>query len=174
MCRGLLVVASVLFIASCASTSTVSRLDDRSVLTEPPVEITGMSAPGFEPPILVQAPQPRYPLDAQLRGESGTVRLRAIVATNGALASVQVAGKSDLLVEAVREAAATAHFEPARLGGVPIEVWVTIPITFTLPAPSPQALTTGNSIHIVEHLMPSAAGEPPNRVPGAIDKGSRR
>lgn len=174
MCRGLSVVAVVLSVVSCTSGSQIARLDPSALETEHPVEIAGMPAPGFEPPVLLKAPQPRYPLEAQLRGEMGTVRLRAVVGTNGGLSSLQVSGDSELLVEAVREAARTAQFEPARLGGVPIEVWVTIPITFTLPPPSPHALTTGNSIHIVEHLMPSPAGEPPSRSPGGGDKGARR
>jgi TonB family protein len=173
MCRLLLAVAFVLSLTSCSSLPA-RHAHSTAPIAEPAVDIAGMPAPGFDAPVLLRAPRPHYPLAAQLSGDSGTVELRALVGTDGKLSHIQVSGASTLLVQAVRASAPAVVFEPARLGGIPVEVWVTIPVIFTAPGPSSPALTAGNTTHLVEHLMPAPARETPYRPLGDTDKQPRR
>jgi protein TonB len=60
--------------------------------------------------------------------------LRVRVGTDGSVGAVLVersSGHPDL-DEAAREAVATWRFEPARRRGVPVELWILLPIRFTL------------------------------------------
>jgi TonB family protein len=169
MCRGLLVVAVILLAAACATIPPSRQSVSADLQTQPPIEITGMSAPGFEPPTLVRALQLIYPIEAQERRESGTVSLRAMVGLDGRLTKLEVTGDSQALIAAVTEAARTAEFKPARLAGIPVAVWVTMPVTFTLPPPSIDNFSSGAGFHTGERTLsppPDSPGRAPERDSG--------
>jgi protein TonB len=160
MRRALLAAAIVLSVAACSTAPQVGLVDPTAIKTDPPVVIAGMPAPGFEPPMLLEPPRPVYPLDAQLAGVQGTVILRGIVLMNGTLGSVEVSADDGRLASAVADAAETVRFEPARFAGAPIEVWVSIPVIFTLPPETRPPVPGGSATHLIERTQ-SLPDQPP-------------
>jgi len=115
--------------------------DVPAIASEPPRPppssgAAGRSATGAEvvPPQPTERATPRYPEPARLAGVQGTVVLRARVTVEGAVAEVVIdrsAGHTDLDTAAV-EALRRWRFEPARRAGRPVEVWIVIPVHFSL------------------------------------------
>jgi protein TonB len=78
--------------------------------------------------------KPLYPEFARQRGIEGTVLLKVRVTAQGRVETVQVersAGHPSLDHSAT-EAVQRWRFEPARQNGVPVAVWVLIPVDFRL------------------------------------------
>lgn len=78
--------------------------------------------------------RPRYPESARRQGIEGVAFLKFEVRTDGAVDKVQIersAGRRDLDMAAL-EAVKKWRFEPARRGGQPIAVWMTLPVRFML------------------------------------------
>jgi TonB family protein len=75
---------------------------------------------------------PQYPDQARERGIDGTVWVRALVGTNGAVQDTWVAWSQAYLNEAAVAAVRQWRFKPARLNGEPVAVWVMIPVKFSL------------------------------------------
>ena len=82
----------------------------------------------------VSSPAPRYPRDAQRRGESGTALLRVHVGADGEPVSVDLVegSGSRSLDRAAVDAVRRWHFDPAMRGGQPVAGTVQVPITFSL------------------------------------------
>jgi protein TonB len=77
-------------------------------------------------------PPPVYPGIAQRAGISGLVRLEAVIATDGRVASVRVLQGHPLLVPAAVEAVRTWLYTPPLLNGEPIELIMQVDVTFRL------------------------------------------
>jgi TonB family protein len=85
-----------------------------------------------ELPVLLSIGAPVYPDLARAAGIEGTVLVRVLVTRTGKVQdAVAVEGPAPLHASAV-DAARTALFKPALQGDNPVEVWVMIPITFSL------------------------------------------
>lgn len=82
----------------------------------------------------VRSPAPRYPRDAQRRGQSGTVLLRVHVDRNGEPSGVDLVQSSGSrsLDRAAVDAVRRWRFDPAIANGQPIDGVVQVPITFNL------------------------------------------
>jgi protein TonB len=78
--------------------------------------------------------RPVYPEAARRKGLEGTTVLRVHVRDDGSVAEVVVARSAGepSLDEAAAGAVQRWRFEPARRGGHPVAVWVTLPIRFRL------------------------------------------
>lgn len=85
-----------------------------------------------ELPEAVKRVPPSYPEQARDRGVQGTVLVRALVGTNGAVQETWVSWTQRGLDEAAVDAVRQWQFKPARLDGKPIPVWVVLPVKFTL------------------------------------------
>jgi protein TonB len=99
-----------------------------------PSAVTGRAVAGVVAPQPTERAAPSYPEPARLAGVQGTVVLRARVTVEGAVGEVVIdrsAGNADLDAAAV-EALRRWRFEPARRAGRPVEVWIVIPIHFSL------------------------------------------
>jgi periplasmic protein TonB len=84
-------------------------------------------------PVLVDGPKPIYPELARMSQIEGTVRLRALVGTDGKVHEVIVLqGVHDLLDQAAIEATKGYVFLPAQQNGRPVAIWVNIPFRFAL------------------------------------------
>lgn len=92
-----------------------------------------VSAPEFSAAYL-HNPEPRYPLSARRREESGTVRLKVLVTPQGTAARVELeqSSSSAALDQAAQETVKGWRFVPARRGDEPIEAWVKVPVLFQL------------------------------------------
>lgn len=85
-----------------------------------------------ELPVLLSIQPPTYPELVRQAGIDGTVLVQVLVGKDGKVKqSVAVEGPEVLRPEAVR-AAKTALFKPALQGTSPVEVWVQVPIVFSL------------------------------------------
>jgi protein TonB len=96
----------------------------------------GSDLTAFARPLGGYQTKPRYPDSARRQGVEGVTMLRFEVLASGHVGTVTVAssaGHPDLDRAAV-EAVKTWLFEPARRGKEPVNVWVTLPVRFTLQA----------------------------------------
>lgn len=106
------------------------------VFQAPPIAAPGTPAPiadrGIPRP--VHSPAPRYPRDAQRRGESGTVLLRIHVSANGDPVGIDLVegSGSRSLDRAAVDAVRRWRFDPAIRGGQPVAGTVQVPINFNL------------------------------------------
>jgi len=85
-------------------------------------------------PMAVKRVKPIYPMDARRRGIAGQVTLRLYVDADGGVREVQVqaAEPAGVFEEKAVEAARKWKFEPAVFKGVPVGVWMTLPVRFAL------------------------------------------
>lgn len=85
-------------------------------------------------PVADSMTRPAYPEAERRLGREGTVYLRVLVASSGAVERVVVAESSgrESFDEAAREAAERWRFSPARRGERPISAWVMVPVEFRL------------------------------------------
>lgn len=85
-----------------------------------------------ELPQLLSIGRPVYPDLVREAGIDGTVLVRVLVTRAGkAKHAVAIEGPV-ALYESATDAAKTALFRPAKQGNNPVEVWVTVPVTFSL------------------------------------------
>jgi protein TonB len=92
-----------------------------------PVEITGDMV---RPVILVKV-EPSYPQVARRAGLRGRVTLRAVVAEDGSVESVEVlASTSPLFSDAAVDAVRKWRYRPASMGGRPVRVYFSVVVDF--------------------------------------------
>ncbi len=116
----------------------------------PPDEDPPVAAPAAEPetadtaddratvqasvPLYELNPPPHYPRAARKRNYQGTVMLDVRVTIDGTVAEVRIAHSSGYAIldrSAVRSVRAW-RFSPALRAGIPIEMWVQVPVRFEL------------------------------------------
>lgn len=78
---------------------------------------------------------PQYPADAQARGLRGIVILELVIDTSGKVASATVTRSVPPFDDAALVAARQWEYEVTRVGGKPVPVRLSVPITFTMPVP---------------------------------------
>ena len=81
---------------------------------------------------LTKKTTPVYPPIAQQAGIAGTVRLRAIIATDGKIASLEVISGPPLLRRATVDAVIHWRYKPTLLDGRPVEVETSIDVVYQL------------------------------------------
>jgi periplasmic protein TonB len=81
---------------------------------------------------LLRRVEPVYPVIARSMGLSGTVRLRAIIASDGSVQRLEVLSGSEILARAARQAVEQWRYRPTLLNGIPVEVETYITVTFVL------------------------------------------
>ena len=115
------------------------REPEPAPVAPPPVAVAPAPAP--PPPLAdasmprpLQAPAPRYPRDAQRRGQQGTVLLRVHVDARGTAGDIDIVSGSGTrsLDRAAVEAVRHWRFAPAVRNGQPVAGTVQVPIDFTL------------------------------------------
>jgi len=82
--------------------------------------------------LLVRRVEPVYPLLAIQAHREGTVRLRAMIATNGLVSSLEVLSGDPILAQAARDAVQQWRYRPTLLNGEPVEVETYITVIFQL------------------------------------------
>ena len=83
------------------------------------------------PVALVKVP-PEYPDVAREAGVSGTVWVKALVGKGGTVRDVVVEAGPPILYDSTLDAVWQWTFKPARLDGVPLDVWVAFPVKYSL------------------------------------------
>ncbi len=88
--------------------------------------------PAVQEARLVRRVEPRYPPLPRSAGIEGKVVLRAVIAKDGTIQSLEVMSGHPLFVYAAREAIAQWRYQPTLLHGEPVEVETQITVVFTL------------------------------------------
>ncbi|HET7462713.1 MAG TPA: energy transducer TonB [Longimicrobium sp.] len=79
-----------------------------------------------------------YPCELRSQGITGMVVLRFVIRPDGTTDPLSVGvetATNAAFVEPASDVVRQMRFEPAKVGGVPVRVWVTLPITFALEEP---------------------------------------
>jgi periplasmic protein TonB len=112
---------------------------DNGLRLEPPRETAAAKAPvrqkvseGVMAGALIHRVDPVYPTIARAMHLSGTVRLRAIIATDGSVQHLEVLSGSSILARAAEAAVREWRYHPTLLSGVPVEVETYITVNFVL------------------------------------------
>ncbi len=85
-----------------------------------------------ELPVVVHKVEPPYPEMPRQAGIEGRVTVRVFVDTNGRVRRAEIEKSSPLFDEVALEAARQWVFTPAKSNGLPVAVWLRIPIDFRL------------------------------------------
>jgi len=85
-----------------------------------------------ELPEPIQKVPPEYPDIARAHGIEGTVLVSALVCADGTIIDAYMIKSIPELDGAAEQAVRQWIFQPARTGGLPVAVWVAIPVRFTL------------------------------------------
>lgn len=101
----------------------------RSATPEPPIQIR---VSDINPALLIHRVQPVYPPLARQTRTQGTVVLRAVIGTDGAVREVQLVSGHPLLVQAALDAVGQWRYQPTLLNGRPVEVETRITVIFIL------------------------------------------
>jgi len=81
---------------------------------------------------LISRVEPQYPDLARQARIQGTVRLQAVIATDGTVSKLEVVSGHPLLVQAALDAVRKWRYQETLLDGTPVEVATTISVVFTL------------------------------------------
>jgi len=82
--------------------------------------------------MLVRRVEPIYPALARQIRHSGQVRLHAVIAVDGTIASLEVMDGDPLLVRSALDAVGQWRYRPTLLNGSPVEVETVITVVYTL------------------------------------------
>lgn len=86
----------------------------------------------LEPALLVQRVEPEYPILAKQTHREGRVELRAIIATDGTIKSLQVVSGDALFLRSALDAVGQWRYRPTILSGQPVEVDTFITVVYSL------------------------------------------
>jgi protein TonB len=86
----------------------------------------------LDPAMLIHRVEPVYPALPKQLGRSGRVELRAIIATDGTIQSLQVAGGDPLFYQSAMEAVRQWRYSPTILNGQPVEIDTYISVIYTM------------------------------------------
>ena len=81
---------------------------------------------------LIHQVKPDYPPLAKMTRTQGTVRLEAVIGTDGTIQNLRVLEGHPLLVKAALEAVSHWRYQPTLLNGAPVEVITEIVVNFAL------------------------------------------
>lgn len=104
------------------------RVAPRVATPPPPIRVGSV----LRPPQKVHHVAPLYPPIAQQAKISGVVILEALIAEDGSVRDVKVLRSVPLLDTAATDAVRQWRFTPTLLNGVPVQVIMSVTVTFTL------------------------------------------
>lgn len=135
---GPMVVGSVPGMPSGQSDGVIRSVIDMTGTTPPPPP-SKPQAPGrikvggvVEEANLIYGPKPGYPQLAKMARIQGTVRLEALIATDGTIKGLRIISGHPLLVKAALQAVEQWRYRPTLLNGQPVEVETEIDVNFSL------------------------------------------
>lgn len=89
-----------------------------------------MPGPGVTLPVCRRCPAPAYPSMAARLGTTAVVELRLLVDEMGAVLETEVLSGPQQFAKAAEQAAARWRYVPASKDGVPVKMWLLVPIRF--------------------------------------------
>lgn len=124
--------------ATPATTNRFASRDTRPVadaagFTPRDFDAESVTPSGYAPAIVLERVQPRYSTLATDRRLQGTVRIRAVVGTDGSPRGLTRVSGDPTLAQIAMDAISLWRYQPAMADGHPVESEVIIPIDFQLP-----------------------------------------
>jgi periplasmic protein TonB len=86
----------------------------------------------LDPAMLIRKVEPAYPILPKQMGRSGHVELRAIIATDGTIQSLQVVRGDPLFYQSALDAVGQWRYRPTILNGQPVEIDTFITVEYTM------------------------------------------
>jgi protein TonB len=86
----------------------------------------------LDPAMLTHRVEPVYPTLAKQLGRNGRVELKAVIATDGSIQSLQVAGGDPLFYQSAMDAVRQWRYSPTVLNGQPVEIDTYISVIYTM------------------------------------------
>jgi len=108
-----------------------SRVQPRRPV-ETPHETRRIHETSISPAMLLYRVEPMYPALAKQIHKSGKVELRALIATDGTIQSLQVVSGDPLFVQSALDAVRQWRYKPTLLNGQPVEIDTFITVIYTL------------------------------------------
>jgi protein TonB len=99
---------------------------------EDPPQTRRISMTHLEQAMLVRRVEPIYPILPKQIGRSGHVELRAIIATDGTIQSLQVVRGDPLFYQSALDAVRQWRYRPTVLNGQPVEIDTYITVEYTM------------------------------------------
>jgi protein TonB len=126
--------------SSTAETSSelLNLIDPRNQPKRPddtPHAETRIHRTSIDPAMLVRRVEPVYPMIPKQLHRSGKVELRALIATDGTIQSLQVVSGDPLFVQSALDAVRQWRYQPTLLNGQPVEIDTFITVIYTLNQP---------------------------------------
>lgn len=87
----------------------------------------------LDPAMLTHRVDPLYPTLAKQIHKEGRVELRAIIATDGSIKSLEVVGGDPLFYQSALDAVSQWHYKPTILNGQAVEIDTHITVIYTMP-----------------------------------------
>jgi len=101
--------------------------------TQPAFDDDSNSLSGYAPAIVLERVEPRYSAVAMAQHLQGTVRIRAVIGTDGAPRGLARVSGDNTLAQIAMDAIALWRYQPAMVDGRPVESEVIVPLEFHLP-----------------------------------------
>jgi len=86
----------------------------------------------IDPAMLMHRVEPGYPTLPRQLGRGGRVELRAIIATDGTIQSLQVVGGDFLFYQSALDAVRQWRYSPTILNGQPVEIDTYISVIYSM------------------------------------------
>jgi TonB family protein len=99
---------------------------------DPPPQTKRIHLTQIDPALLTRRVEPVYPPLAHQLRKSGKVELRAIIATDGSIQSLQVVSGDPFFVKSALAAVEQWHYRPTYLNGKPVEIDTFITVIYTV------------------------------------------
>jgi TonB family protein len=119
----------------CAGCIDIGRTAD-SRPPQPPVDTPArkerLHVTHLDPAMLIHRVEPVYPTLPKQLGRGGRVELRAIIATDGTIQSLQVVGGDPLFYQSAMDAVGQWRYFPTMLNGQPVEIDTYISVIYSM------------------------------------------
>jgi periplasmic protein TonB len=102
------------------------------LVTEPPREKRRLVETHIDPAMLIHRVEPVYPALAKQIGRAGRVELRAIIATDGTIQSLQAVNGDPLFYQSALDAVRQWRYRPTVLNGQPVEIDTFITVIYNI------------------------------------------
>jgi TonB family protein len=109
----------------------------------PVLNLANMSAE--QPPKLLSAKPPVYPLAAKAAGIEGAVMLKAVIGKDGKIHDAQAIGGHKELRQAAIDAVSSWQYQPYTEHGVPVDTPTTVVVNFTMGNKKDKALAKASA-----------------------------
>lgn len=87
----------------------------------------------LDPAMLIHRVEPLYPTLPKQMHKEGRVELRAIIATDGSIKSLEVVGGDPMFYQSALDAVSQWHYKPTILNGQAVEIDTHITVIYTMP-----------------------------------------